>query len=278
VNGTPLVSVIIPTYNRAAFLAEAVDTVLAQTFTDYELLIVDDGSTDRTAAVVGGIADPRVHSVSLPHSGSPARARNAGITRARGRYVAFLDSDDLWDSSKLDDQLAALTGRPDCRWCLTGGRLVDETGAPHPRWPIGRPPPEGWILEPLLRRRVGVNTSSVLVDRALLLDVGGFDETFLWGEDYDLCVRLALRSPICRVLEPRVRTRIHAGQFVGRGWERPAIRTLSKMARSAPSWRLRSLSARELFKVGALYASRRARAVVRRWLRRQPDPLPVGRG
>ena len=260
-NGTPLVSVIIPTYNRAAFLAEAVETVLAQTFTDYELLIVDDGSTDRTAAVVGGIADPRVNLISLPHSGSPARARNAGIARARGHWVAFLDSDDLWDSSKLDDQLAALTARPDCRWCLTAGRPVDETGAPILAGSKIRLPPEGWILEPLLRRRVGVNTSSMLVDRALLLEVGGFDETFLVHEDYDLKVRLALRSPVARVAEPRVRKRLHAGQFVG-GRGRPVLQTLSKIARSAPSWRLRSLAAREWFKVGALYLFRTARAAL----------------
>jgi glycosyltransferase involved in cell wall biosynthesis len=270
-NGTPLVSVIIPTYNRAAFLAEAVDTVLAQTFTDYELLIVDDGSTDRTAAVVGGIADPRVNFISLPHSGSPGRARNAGITRARGRYVAFLDSDDLWDSSKLDDQLAALAARPDCRWCLTAGRAVDETGAPHPRWRQIRLLPEGWILEPLLRRRVGGSISSMLVDRALLLEIGGFDETFLsGGEDYDLKVRLALRSPVARVAEPRVRKRLHAGRMVGE-WGRPVLRTLGKIARSAPSWRLRSLAARELFKVGALYVLRRARAVCSRSPRRPVD-------
>ena len=277
-NSTPLVSVVIPTYNRLAFLTEAVQTVLAQTFTDYELIVVDDGSTDRTAAMVQGVADPRVTLVSLPHVGSPARARNAGIRRARGRYVAFLDSDDLWDPSKLLDQLAALAGRPECRWCTTGVRIVDETGAPHPRWRTHPPPPEGWIFEPLVWRQVGMSTSTILVERALLLEVGGFDETFVAGEDYDLCVRLALRSPIARVLEPRVRGRIHAGQFVGRGWEWPVIRTLGKMARSAPGWRLRSLCAREALQVAVLYASRRVRAVVRRALPRRPDPMPARRG
>lgn len=268
-NRTPLVSVVIPTYNRAAFLTEAVDSVLAQTCTDLELIIVDDGSTDRTAMMVAEIADPRVNLISLPHSGSPARARNAGVERAGGRYVAFLDSDDVWDSSKLADQLAALSSRPDCRWCNSGVRIVDEAGAPHPRWRTHPAPPEGWIIEPLLRRQVGMSTSTMLVDRALLLEVGGFDEAFLSGEDYDLCVRLALRSPVARVLEPRVRGRVHAGQFVGRGWERPVLRTLSRIVRSAPSWGLRSLAAMEMMKVGALFASRRARALVRRGLERR---------
>jgi glycosyltransferase involved in cell wall biosynthesis len=274
----PLVSVVIPTYNRAALLAQAIDSVLAQTFADYEVIVVDDGSTDRTAAVVEAVADRRVSLISLPHSGLPARVRNAGIKRARGRYIAFLDSDDLWDPSKLDEQLAALAARPDCRWCHTGGRCIDEAGAPHPRWPMPRLASEGWIAEPLLRRRAGVNSSSVLVDGALLRDVGGFDETFVWGEDYDLWVRLALRSPIACVRDPRVQRRIHAIQFVGSGWEQPVLRTLGKTARSAPTWRLRALSAREALKVGAWYASRRARALLRGRSGRQTDALPAGRG
>jgi len=274
----PLVSVVIPTYNRAALLAQAIDSVLAQTFADYEVIVVDDGSTDRTAAVVEAVADRRVSLISLPHSGLPARVRNAGIKRARGRYIAFLDSDDLWDPSKLDEQLAALAARPDCRWCHTGGRCIDEAGAPHPRWPMPRLASEGWIAEPLLRRRAGVNSSSVLVDGALLRDVGGFDETFVWGEDYDLWVRLALRSPIACVRDPRVQRRIHAIQFVGSGWEQPVLRTLAKTARSAPTWRLRALSAREALKVGALYASGRGRALLRRRFGRQTGALPAGRG
>ena len=273
----PLVSVVIPTYNRAAFLAEAVHSVLAQTFADFELIVVDDGSIDRTRAWVEGIADPRIKLIPLPHSGSPARTRNAGVRRGSGRYVAFLDSDDMWDSSKLADQLEALSERPNCLWCHTGGRCIDENGAPDPRWPEARMASEGWILEGLFQRQVGINTSSVLVDRALLLDVGGFDETFVRGEDYDLWVRLALRSPIACVRDARVGRRIHTtSQFVGTGRER--LRTLTRMARSAPSWRLRLLAARESVKGGALYVVWRARGLLRRILRRHTGPLPVARG
>lgn len=282
--GTPLVSVIIPTYNRVAFLAEAVRSVLAQTCTDHELIVVDDGSTDGTGAMLQAIGDPRVQLISLPHSGSPGRARNAGIGRARGRYVAFLDSDDLWDPSKLEDQLAALSGQPDCRWCNTGLRIVDETGAPHPRWRTHPAPPEGWIFEPLVRRQVGMSISTVLVERAFLLDVGGFDETFVWGEDYDLRVRLALRSPIACVRAPRVQHRIHADQFtrrsrplMGQAPQLLVLRTLVKTARSAPSWRVRSLALRESVKLGALYLSRRAGRLLLRILRRH-GPLPAARG
>ena len=281
---TPLVSIIIPTYNRADFLSEAIRSVLAQTFTGYELIVVDDGSTDGTVAMVRGIADPRVSVLSLPHCGSPGRARNAGIARARGRYVAFLDSDNLWEPTKLEDQLAALSAHPECRWCHTGLQCIDEAGAPHPRWPLPRPASEGWMLEPLLRRRDGVNTSSVLAESTLLREVGGFDETFVWGEDYDLWVRLALRSPIASVRDARVRHRIHASQFTRRArpfaWQAPQLsilRALGKMARSAPTWRLRWLCMREALKVGAAYVATRVRGAWRRSGSRQTEPRPVGR-
>ena len=276
VNSTPLVSVVIPTYNRVAFLAEAISSVLAQTFADYEVIVVDDGSTDRTATMIQGFGDPRVQFLAFPHSGLVARMRNAGIERARGRYVAFLDSDDLWDSTKLDDQFAALSDRPECRWSHTGGRCIDDAGASHARWPEPRFALQGWIGELLLRRRAPVNTSSVLAERAFLREVGGFDETFVWGEDYDLWVRLALRSPVAGVRDPRVRRRMHADQLSGRGWERPVLRTLGRTARSATSWRVRSLCLREAGKVGALYAMRRARSLVGRFLRGRTDPDPAG--
>ena len=276
--GTPLVSVVIPTYNRVALLAEAVRSVLAQTFTDFELIVVDDGSTDHTKAMVDGLADPRVRVISLPHSGLPGRARNAGITQARGRYVAFLDSDDLWDSTKLADQLAVLSNQPECRWCHTGGRCIDEVGAPHARWPMPRFALQGSIAELMLRRRAGVNSSSVLVERALLREVGAFDETFVFGEDYDLWVRLALRSPVACIRDPRVQRRIHSSQFIGSGWEQPVLRTLGKVARTAPSWRLRWLCATQAARVFGTYAWRQARTVLRRSLRRQTTPVPVERG
>src|SRR5689334_2783621 len=124
----PLVSVVIPTYNRLAFLREAVDSVLAQTFRDWELIIADDGSTDGTPEAMARLADPRVRVISLEHSGNPGRVRNAAIALARGRYVAFLDSDDWWEREKLSLQVEALRTRPSCLWSYTGIRRVDEYG------------------------------------------------------------------------------------------------------------------------------------------------------
>lgn len=281
-----LVSVVIPTYNRAALLAEALASVLGQTFRDFEVIVVDDGSTDGTAAVVEGAGDPRVSLLRLSHTGSPARARNAGIARARGRYIAFLDSDDLWDATKLADQLAALAARPECRWCHTGQSCIDESGAPHARWPDPwLASDERWLAEPLLRRRSGVSSSSVVAEAALLRDVGCFDESFVWGEDYDLWVRLALASPAACVPEARVRHRIHPSQLT-RGprpfvWQAPQLvilRTLAKTGRAASSWKLRVLCAGEALRLGAAYLLDRAEGMLRRGGWRRVEPRPVRGG
>src|ERR1041384_7078965 len=104
----PLVSVVIPTFNRARYLREAIDSVLNQTYPYWELIIVDDGSTDETQSTLETLADARVHVLRRPHEGNVARARNVGLEQAQGRYVAFLDSDDRWMPSKLQFQVADL--------------------------------------------------------------------------------------------------------------------------------------------------------------------------
>src|SRR5690242_3143691 len=97
----PSVTVILPTYNRCGYAREAVASVLAQDFDDWELIIADDGSDRETRAFLDGLSDPRIVVILLPHSGRPSRVRNAAIARARGRYLAFLDSDDCWERTKL---------------------------------------------------------------------------------------------------------------------------------------------------------------------------------
>ncbi|HYJ80601.1 MAG TPA: glycosyltransferase family A protein, partial [Longimicrobiaceae bacterium] len=129
------------------------DSVLAQTHADWELLVLDDGSDDGTAEYLAALVreDPRVRTVALPHTGNLARLRNEGIARARGRWVAFLDSDDAWREDKLERQLAALRASPRARWSYTGRSLMDECGAPIPDARC-RPwhPYEGWIARRLL--------------------------------------------------------------------------------------------------------------------------------
>ena len=109
---TPTVSIIIPTYNRVGYLSQAVDSVLAQTLVDWELIVVDDGSTDETSCYLESLADPRIVALGQMNQGESA-ARNAGIAHARGRYIAFLDDDDLFAPQKLELQAAFLCDHPE---------------------------------------------------------------------------------------------------------------------------------------------------------------------
>jgi glycosyltransferase involved in cell wall biosynthesis len=207
-----LVSIIIPTYNREALLRETVETVLAQTYHDWELLVVDDGSTDGTRTYLAMLADRRVRPILLEHSGNPARARNAGLRAAGGSFIAFLDSDDLWHPEKLALQIADLDAHPECGWSYTGLALVDERGQEIPPVDRGRLPPQrGWILEALIKGRAVAATSAVLVRRPLLQAVGEFDESLPLCEEIDLFVRFAEASPATAVSGPLALCRRHPG-------------------------------------------------------------------
>lgn len=205
------VSVVLPTFNRLRFLRPAIESIYAQTFTDWELIIADDGSGPETRQYLESLAsDPRVQVVWLPHTGRPSKVRNAALLKAGGEYVAFLDSDDLWAPRKLERQLAALQSRGNCRWSYTAFLRVDAYGNPLPEeahrlWM----PHEGDIFEQVVTGRASIRTPSVLAARELLAQAGGFDEAMLSAEDYDLWLRLALHSEVAIVDEPLVYVRYH---------------------------------------------------------------------
>lgn len=192
----PLISVILPTYNRSTFLREAIDSVRRQSHRRWELLVIDDGSTDDTGRMLARLDDPRLRVILLDHTDNPARVRNAGLAVARGDYVAFLDDDDLWLNDKLAKQLDGL-GRSGCRWGYTAFRRIDAMGKElNDAGVLPWRPYRGWILEPLLRIEAVVPLPTVMVERTLLTEVGGFDEAFLDCEDYELWFRLATRSAV----------------------------------------------------------------------------------
>lgn len=244
------VSIILPTFNRVALLREAVDSVLAQTFTDWKLIVADDGSTDDTRAYLEGLSDLRVRCLLLPHSGSEAVPRNAALRAARGEWVAFLDSDDLWLPSKLERQLRAMTEHSDCGWSYTGFALIDARGAPLPERPSSAyRPVSGWILESLLRFEAGPCLPAMLVRRSLLEELGGFDEAFPLRADYDLTLRLAARSAAHALPETLTLVREHEGRTTAR---RPHAelyalneRVFRKAAAAAPSMAIRMLCKRQ---------------------------------
>ena len=216
-NGHPLVSVIVPTYNRGHLLREAVDSVVRQTIPVWELIVVDDGSTDDSPAQLEALHDARIRVVAMAHSGSPARARNVGIGLARGQWIAFLDSDDVWLPEKLELQLARLPSHPSARWSCTGFDFIDAHGSPVPqRSGLPYEPRSGWIVEPLLTFHAVASLDTLLVERRLLTELDGFDESLASREDYDLALRMAGRAEIVALGEALTRIREHPGRTTKR--------------------------------------------------------------
>jgi glycosyltransferase involved in cell wall biosynthesis len=192
---SPMVSVILPTFNRAALLPRAIKSVLFQTFTDLELIVVDDGSKDETAEVVAGIQDPRVVYHRRTHNGGVSASRNSGLAIARGAYVAFQDSDDEWFPDKLQRQVDDI--RQFHTTVMSVGVVMRDLGGFVRRWPSFSARSSTSIVVPswLMEDTVGY-CQSLLAPRELVMQVGGFDETLAMWEDWDLFLRLAQQARI----------------------------------------------------------------------------------
>lgn len=196
----PLVSVIIPTYNRAAYIAHAIRSVRGQTYPNVEIIVADDGSTDNTPEIVAGFGDAVTY-LSLPHRGQPAATRNAGLRAAKAEFVAFLDSDDLFLPSKLAHQLRTFESHPEAGLVYSNGRFFrDDPEEPTGYVLEGLPTPSGDALADLLRGNF-LAPPVVLIRRACLDAVGTFDERpdFFAVEDYDLWLRMAAQFPVIYV-------------------------------------------------------------------------------
>ncbi len=186
----PVLSIVIPTFNRAGFLEEALRSVLAQTFTGYELIVVDDGSTDRTPELAQEFSEVRW--IRREENSGVSQARNLGIRQARGRYLAFLDSDDLWQENKLEKQMNWMVSHPDCRVCYTDEIWIRNGVRVNPMDKHRKY--SGDIFLHCLPLCI-VSPSSALMRADLLEEVGGFDESLPACEDYDLWLRIAARVP-----------------------------------------------------------------------------------
>ena len=182
------VSVVIPTYNRFTLLCEAVRSVLGQTSRGFEVIIVDDGSRDGTP---GGVArafpDSRVRCISLDHTGMPGLVRNRVAALSRGKYLAFLDSDDLWLPDKLEKQLHWFRENPGIRICHTrerwvrNGREISQASRKYRR--------QGMIFEDALTKCI-IGPSTVMMERSLFEETGGFRENLEIAEDYEYWLRI----------------------------------------------------------------------------------------
>lgn len=207
------VSVIIPCYNGAAFIAQTLESVLAQTEPVREVIVVDDGSTDDSAAIIEGFEKSSAGVVSLlrqPNSGE-SRARNVAMAQAAGRYIALLDADDLWLPEKTAAQTALLDARPELVGCYT--RVFDFTAELDDRQRIeSQPTRDSLLLEDLVMHH-HVAPSSVMLRRSVLVEHGiSFNEQVRHAEDMLFFCDVRLAGQMAMVDQPLVAKRVHAGQ------------------------------------------------------------------
>lgn len=208
----PRVTVVMPAYNRAALIGESIASALAQRFGDLELVVVDDGSTDATAAVVRQIRDPRVRLLQRPHRGLSAAA-NAGVRAGHGAYVARLDSDDLWEPDFLACTVAAMERPPRVGVVYTRATTFAEPPAsPEPDRGLPLAFPDDPFASMLLRDHA---SGAALFRRECHDRVGGFDESLRWWEDWDFWIRVSRHYAFRFIDRPLARFRIHPDNTSG---------------------------------------------------------------
>lgn len=278
----PRVSVIIPAYNAAGCVRRAVDSVLAQSFQDFELLVVDDGSTDGTRAALADYGN-RLH--LLPkQNGGPAAARNHGLAHACGEYAAFLDADDHWKAEKLQRQIELLDARAEIGFCSTATQVVDSVGRPTDDWPCrpdAGPLPDILFLHGTV---ISGSTSGVLVRRHLIDAIGGFDPALRGFEDPDLWIRLAARTGYACIPEPltvvvRTPNSVSTNLVAMRRATLASFRKnrhLLPPAKRGGYWRAACASALTDYAKTAYRAGNRGRAL--RWTLEALLRAPLGRG
>ena len=204
----PTTSVIIPTYNSARFLPEAIESVLGQTYKDYEIIVVDDGSTDNTDEIVAPYLD-RITFLKVKNGG-PSKARNRAIRESSGEYVAFLDADDVWYPEKLERQMKVFSENQRLGLVYSDASF-DKIYNPKKNrtwFNATRCVKTGWVFSELLDNCF-IILSSVMVKRDCLEKVGLFDENLKWWEGYDLWIRIAFNNQIGLVNTPLHFRRIH---------------------------------------------------------------------
>jgi glycosyltransferase involved in cell wall biosynthesis len=205
-----LVSVVIATYNMGHYLPQAVKSVLAQSYPNVDVQIVDDGSTDDTATILRQWdAHPRVR-VHRQSNGGQAHAKNQGVALSRGAFVAFLDADDVWVPEKLSRQMPLFAGRPEIGVVYSDYECMDGEGQPLPKGPTHMH--RGRVSGALLIENF-VSFPSAVVRRECLQRHGAFDETLGMGIDYDLWLRLSAHYQFDFIAEPTVRYRVWSGQM-----------------------------------------------------------------
>jgi glycosyltransferase involved in cell wall biosynthesis len=207
----PDVTVVIPAYNAAATVAETLLSVTRQSHQNYEVVVIDDGSTDGTSEIVTSTKDDRIRLIRTPNAGV-AEARNLGIRSARASLIALLDADDLWEPQKLQHQIDAMAARPDAGMCFCAARRVDGELRPSGVIPAVEYPDYTHALL-LYATVIPAPCSSIVVRRNVALAIGGFDSRFSQTADWDFLIRLSAATQFVAVREPMVLYRVHSSNM-----------------------------------------------------------------
>ncbi|MBZ8182200.1 glycosyltransferase [Oscillatoria salina] len=243
-----LISVIIPAYNAQKTIKETIESVLKQTFPDFELIIINDGSQDSTLEIIQEIKDPRIRVFSYQNS-RQAVSRNRGISRATGEYIAFLDADDLWTPDKLEKQLTALQTNPEAAVAYSWTNWIDESSQFLRRGSYLSF--NGYVYPQLLQINFLENGSNPLIRREALETVGGFEPSLTPAEDLDLYLRLAARYSFVAVQSPQILYRVSSDSMSANldNLESACLRVFARAYTDAPE----SLLPLKSYSLGNLY-------------------------
>ena len=210
-NESPLVSVVIPAFNAEKYIDKTLQSVLKQTFQDFEIVVVDDGSTDNTRVILERYSE-RVICLSNDHRG-PANSRNRGLDAARGSLIAFLDADDLWLPQKLQRQVSVARQNQECGLITCDAQVFDERGILAHSSKARQPIANGDVLRQLLSSN-WVGTSCAMVPKKCFAKVGNFDEEpFRWGEDWIMWLKIAAEYPVHFIDQVLVQYRVHPKSY-----------------------------------------------------------------
>ncbi len=229
----PLISVVTPIYNGEKTIKETIKSILNQTFSDLELIVINDGSQDSTLKVISTIQDPRLKVLSYLNSGVSA-SRNRGLAQATGEFISFIDADDLWTTNKLETQLRVLQENPQAAVAYSWTDWIDESGQI-----LGKGSyitQEGNVFAQMLLNDFVASGSNCLIRRQALIEVGGFDESLAHGEDWDLWLRLAARYEFIAIPSPQILYRISSSSASSDVWKMEAgsLKIIEKAYAIAP--------------------------------------------
>jgi len=186
-----LISIIIPTYNRSGLIIRSIKSALNQTYQNIEIIVVDDGSTDNTKEILTNYVDKKKIRYFYQENQGPSAARNYAVKQSKGEYLAFLDSDDLWERKKLEKQLKYMRQHPKCSMVIAEGVGIDENGEQYRTFSM---PPDNIeqknLIIDLLFAKIFFFLQAVLIKKSAYIDVGGLDESIIYGEDrlFAMCV------------------------------------------------------------------------------------------